>query len=93
MDLTDTQWLGYSAAVLTTGSFVPQAWLTLRTRDVRGISLTMYAAFTVGVGLWLLYGLWVREAPIIVANLVTLVLSASILTVKAVDSWRQHRRP
>ena len=43
------------AAVLTTGSFVPQAMLTLRTRDVSGVSLAMYSAFTLGVLLWLLY--------------------------------------
>ncbi|MDP1649100.1 MAG: PQ-loop domain-containing transporter [Rubrivivax sp.] len=46
MNLHDT--LGYLAAALTTGSFVPQALLTLRTRDVRGISLGMYGAFTLG---------------------------------------------
>ncbi len=88
MTVPDSQWLGYAAAVLTTGSFIPQAWLTLRTRDVRGISLSMYAAFTVGVALWLLYGLSAREMPIIVANLITLLLSGSILAVKAQASWR-----
>ena len=40
--------IGYFAAVLTTASFVPQVWHTFRTRDVRGISLGMYSAFTVG---------------------------------------------
>ena len=50
-------WIGYAAATLTTASFLPQAVLTLRTRDTRGISLAMYSAFTAGVALWLLYGL------------------------------------
>ena len=48
-----TQWLGYAAASFTTLSFLPQAVLTLRTRDVSGISASMYGAFTVGVALWL----------------------------------------
>ena len=74
--------LGYSAALLTTASFVPQALLTLRTRDVSGISLTMYSAFTLGVALWLLYGLALGEWPIIVANAVTLALAAVILFTK-----------
>ena len=74
--------LGYSAALLTTGSFVPQALLTLRTRDVSGISLTMYSAFTLGVALWLLYGLALGEWPIIAANAVTLALAAVILCTK-----------
>lgn len=74
--------VGYCAAFLTTASFVPQAWLTFRTRDVRGVSLGMYAAFTVGVGLWLLYGLLTDAWPIVAANAVTLALAAVILTMK-----------
>lgn len=55
LNVIDT--LGYLAAALTTGSFLPQAWLTFRTRDVSGISLSMYSAFTLGIVLWLAYGL------------------------------------
>jgi len=74
--------LGYAAAVLTTVSFVPQAWLTFRTRDVRGISLGMYSVFTLGVALWLGYGLAVGAWPVVAANAVTLVLALSILVMK-----------
>ena len=49
-------WLGTLAASLTTLSFVPQALLTLRTREVHGISALMYSVFTLGVALWLAYG-------------------------------------
>ncbi len=77
-----TAWLGYAAACLTTSAFVPQAWLSLRTRDVRGISLGMYALFTAGVALWLGYGLVLRAWPIVVANLVTLLLAGAILLMK-----------
>ena len=80
MPLADT--IGYLAAVLTICSFVPQAWLTLRTRDVSGISLGMYAVFTTGVALWLLYG-WLTDAwPVVLANAVTLALAGSILVMK-----------
>ncbi|PXW95876.1 MtN3 and saliva related transmembrane protein [Sphaerotilus hippei] len=74
--------IGTVAAVLTTMSFVPQAWLTLRTRDVSGISLSMYSAFTVGVALWLIYGCLLGAWPVIIANLLTLTLAASILGMK-----------
>jgi MtN3 and saliva related transmembrane protein len=77
-------WIGYAAATLTTASFLPQAVLTLRTRDTRGISLAMYSAFTAGVALWLLYGLALGQWPIIVANAVTLALAATILLTKLV---------
>lgn len=74
--------LGYLAATLTTASFVPQAWLTLKTRDVSGISLGMYGAFTVGVALWLVYGIALGEWPIIIANALTTALAALILGLK-----------
>ena len=80
MPLTDA--IGYVAAFLTTCSFVPQAWLTLRTRDVSGISAGMYGVFTAGVALWLLYG-WLTDAwPVIVANTITLALASFILVMK-----------
>ena len=71
--------IGALAAVLTTISFVPQAWKTWRTRDVIGISLIMYAVFTVGVGMWLVYGWLLGAWPIIVANAVTFTLALLIL--------------
>lgn len=79
---TWTDWMGYAAAVLTTTSFVPQAWLTFRSRDVSGISLGMYGTFTAGVALWLAYGIALRAWPIVIANLITLCLASSILTMK-----------
>ena len=77
-----TEWIGFAAASLTTASFVPQAWLTFRTRDVRGISLGMYSVFTTGVALWLAYGLLLQAWPVVVANAITLVLALSILVMK-----------
>jgi MtN3 and saliva related transmembrane protein len=81
--------LGYAAAVLTTSSFVPQALLTLRTRDVSGISRSMYTAFTAGVALWLAYGVATEQWPVVVANTVTLMLALTILVIKVVEDRRQ----
>ena len=80
MQLIDV--IGTLAAVLTTASFVPQAWHTFRTRDVRGISLGMYSAFTLGVACWLVYGLLLSAWPIVIANCITLALAATILVMK-----------
>lgn len=75
-------WVGYLAALLTTVSFVPQAWLTFRTRDVSGISLAMYATFALGVALWLTYGVLLGAWPLVLANAVTLTLALVILGLK-----------
>ena len=84
--------LSNCAAELSTGSFVPQTVLTLRTRNVSGISAGMYSAFTVGVALWLACGVALREWPIVVANAVTLLLAATILPVKIVEERRAQKR-
>ena len=75
-------WIGTLAAVLPTSSFVPQVLHTFRTKDVSGISLVMYSAFTLGVGLWLGYGLLLDAWPIVIANAITVSLATCILVMK-----------
>ncbi|HPW85287.1 MAG TPA: SemiSWEET transporter [Rhodoferax sp.] len=74
--------IGTLAAILTTASFVPQALHTFQTKDVRGISLGMYSAFTAGVSLWLVYGILLSAWPIIIANAITVSLALAILVMK-----------
>ena len=76
------EWMGFVAAALTTFSFVPQAVKTIRSKDTRGISLWMYLTFTVGIVFWLGYGLVLMSWPMIIANVVTLLLSLIILSLK-----------
>ncbi len=80
--MSTSELIGYLAASLTTCSFVPQAWLTFKTRDVRGISLSMYSVFTTGIALWLAYGLMIGAWPVVIANIVTLALASAILAMK-----------
>ncbi|MBP6367395.1 MAG: SemiSWEET family sugar transporter [Nitrosomonas sp.] len=74
--------IGFIAAFLTTAAFVPQAYHSWRTRDLSGISLPMYAMFTIGVVLWLFYGYLIGSVPVILANLITFLLSSMVLCLK-----------
>ncbi len=74
--------IGLAAAFCTTVSFVPQVMRTWRTRSTEDISLSMFLVFTIGIFLWLLYGLLTADLPVIAANAVTFVLSAIILGFK-----------
>jgi MtN3 and saliva related transmembrane protein len=76
------QTLGFVAAFCTTAAFVPQLVRVLRFRSARDISLPTFLLFSVGVFLWLLYGLYTGSKPVIASNIVTLVLSLSILFLK-----------
>jgi len=80
IDLAD--FFGYAAAMLTTVAFFPQVLKSWRTRDLSGVSLTMYGLFTAGVALWLVYGVLLGSWPIIVANGVTLALASVVLALK-----------
>ena len=92
MSPTWTNVLGSAAALLTTLAFVPQVWHTFRTRDVSGISLGMYSAFTLGIALWIAYGLATGAWPVIIANIVTLAFALCILTMKVVIDRRRRKR-
>ena len=83
--------IGYLAASLTTLAFVPQVAKSYRTRDVSGISLLMYLAFTVGVALWLAYGVMTRAWPVIIANGITLLLAAGILRLKLEEAGKRGK--
>lgn len=74
--------IGFLAGALTTLSFLPQVIKVLRTRNTRSLSLLMYMLFSLGVFIWLVYGLLIRSTPIIFYNAVTLVLSVVLLLAK-----------
>lgn len=77
-----SHWIGYPAAILTTIAFLPQAWHSWRTRDLSGISLQMYGLFTLGVALWLIYGIAIGSLPIVLANGITLLPASLVLWLK-----------
>jgi len=74
--------LGLVAGALTTASFVPQLVKVWRTKSAEDISMGMFATFCMGVVLWLIYGIALRDVAIIAANGVTLVLALAIVVLK-----------
>jgi MtN3 and saliva related transmembrane protein len=74
--------LGFLAASLTTASFIPQLTKVWRTKSAEDLSTGMFSAFSLGILLWLAYGLLRGDLPVIVANSVTLALSVAILALK-----------
>lgn len=75
-------WIGALAAVLTTICWLPQAIRVVRHRETRAISLTTNVVFAAGIVCWLVYGLTLRDWPLIGANGVSLVFTAIIIAMK-----------
>ena len=74
--------LGLLAASLTTISFLPQIIKIWKTQKTGDISFVMYIILVTGVFLWLIYGFLIKDLPLILANLVTLILVSSVLFLK-----------
>jgi MtN3 and saliva related transmembrane protein len=74
--------IGFAAAFCTTASFLPQAIKTIRTKNTAGISLYMYLLFTAGTFLWLLFGIYSNNKPVMIANFITFGFAAIILFYK-----------
>ncbi|MFN8346068.1 MAG: SemiSWEET transporter [Spirosomataceae bacterium] len=79
--------IGYMAGALTTLAFVPQVVQIYRTKSVKDVSLSMFLLFTLGVALWLGYGILTNSFPVVAANGITLLLSFVILYFK----WKYDR--
>lgn len=84
-------WLGFAAATLTTLAFLPQVLKVWRRRRADDLSPATFGLFGAGVVLWLVYGILLRDPPLIAANAVTLALVGSLLAM-AVRFRRRHRR-
>lgn len=77
-----TDIIGLLAGTLTTVAFVPQLLKIYASKSGKDVSARMFVIFSTGVALWLVYGMLIGSLPIIVANVVTLVLSVIILALK-----------
>lgn len=74
--------LGYVAGILVVISLLPQAIKITRTKSTKDISLLRYIIYTLGVALWTIYALIIKNAPITLMNIVGLVLGTYILVLK-----------
>jgi MtN3 and saliva related transmembrane protein len=81
--------IGLVAGLLTTTAFIPQVLKIYRTKSGKDISARMFSLFSVGIVLWLIYGILLRSLPLILSNVVTLVLSLTIIGLKI----RYRERP
>jgi MtN3 and saliva related transmembrane protein len=74
--------IGLVAAFLTTSALIPQALRAWRTRSTGDLSLPAYLAYVTGIALWLIYGLVLRDPPLIFSNAASLMLGLAILGLK-----------
>jgi MtN3 and saliva related transmembrane protein len=82
INMASIELVGYLAATLTTAAFLPQVVRVWQSKSTKDLALPTLLLFIAGVSMWLIYGLLLNSAPVIVANAVTLVLNLVILRFK-----------
>ena len=80
--------VGVGAALCSMSSFAPQIAKIWRERDASSVSLRMYLVTVAGFSLWVAYGVLIRSWPVAVSNVICLLMSGAVLTLK----WRFSRR-
>lgn len=78
------EFIGIIAAILTTSGFVPQVYRSLKTKNVSGISLTMYLVLFTGMLFWLYYGILIQSLSIILANIISGLLVFILILLKLI---------
>ena len=78
----DYEWIGLVAGVMTTAAFLHQVIKVWASRSTSDISLTMFLVLTSGILLWLVYGIFIKDIPLVLANSITLVFATAILIAK-----------
>lgn len=74
--------IGLMAGTCTTISFFPQVVKTIRSKETKDLSLSMYMVLTTGIFLWMVYGILINDLPIIVANAISFALASVVLILK-----------
>lgn len=83
--------LGYFAGICTAIVFLPQSIHTVKTKDVRGLVLSTYIIFNVGMLSWILYGIYLKSAQMIIFNSISLVFASIILCMIIQDKIKKKK--
>ena len=73
------EFFGYVSGVCTTMAFLPQAIKSIITKNVSGLSLSMYIIYCIGLVFWILYGVYLGSFQIMLFNTITLIFNGIIL--------------
>ena len=76
------EWIGFLAGICTTGCYIPQVLLALKTRSLKDLSIWTIVLFFVGVVAWGAYGILRNIPSMVIFNTITTVLVGIVLWVK-----------
>lgn len=84
--------IGTIAAICTTVGFIPQIMRGIKTRELKDVSPVMLGLLLVGVSLWLVYGIWLNNLIISLANGFTLLFIIMIIYLRISFKKEKNKR-
>jgi MtN3 and saliva related transmembrane protein len=85
------EFFGYVSGICTTMAFLPQAIKSIITKNVSGLSLSMYVIYCTGLIFWILYGVYLNSFQIILFNSITLIFNGIILYM-LITTKKHHKK-
>jgi len=84
--------IGLIAGLLTSIAALPQVVKTWRSRHARDLSIWQPLLLSLGVALWLIYGMLIGDTPLILANITPLIcnLLLTVMKLKFSDNGSEH---
>lgn len=82
--------IGLVAGFLTTSAWLPQLFRTWKARSADGLSWPYLAILATGIALWITYGALTRNAPVVVANTITISFVIGVIAIKATAATNAH---
>ena len=73
------EFVGYLAGFCTAICFLPQTLQTIKTKNVKDLSLGSYVIYCIGMMCWTIYGVYLHSLQMIIFNLVSLYFAAHLL--------------
>jgi len=82
MDLV--QLIGYLAGAILAVALIPQVYKSYKTKSTADLSLLWNVILVAGLLLYTIYGIGIREMPIIVMNSIEAMLAISLVIAKLI---------
>ena len=83
---------GYTASICMILGYLPQAIVTIRTRDTDGIALPPFCMLGLGSVFFVVQGIMLQNWPLVITNVITTICSVIIFGIKLYNDSRKKRR-
>ena len=84
--------IGYTASICMILGYLPQAIVTIRTRDTDGIALPTFLLLGFGSIFFVIQGIMLGNWPLMITNTITTISSARVFAIKIHNDRMKKRK-